>query len=80
MSRTIAIRNLDFFIDEQLLTLIFCEFGLILKIDLLRDDISRTSRGEAFIEFKDLSAAEASVQKMHDSVLNGRKIQVQQEL
>jgi len=76
MSQILCIKNLDFFIDEDGLRLILRKFGKLLSVHLVRDQITRTSRGTAFVEFEDDTDAEVCIQEMDGKVIEHRMISV----
>lgn len=76
MSQVICIKNLDFFVDEDRLSHLFGKFGRLLSVHLMKDEISRTSQGTAYVEFEHDEDAQESIDNMNGRVVDNRMISV----
>lgn len=71
---TVYISNLDFSLTNSDLFTIFSTFGKVAKVTILKDRVSRQSRGVAFILFVSRDDAVKAVQGINGKVLNGRTL------
>lgn len=63
-------------LTELELERVFEPFGELVAVDLLRDEVSGTSRGVAFIQYKRSAAARAALEGLNGFELAGRAIRI----
>lgn len=69
----VFVKNFGETVDDGSLKEMFEKFGEITSAVVAKGEDGK-SKGHGFINFKDASAAEAAVQEMHDSDVNGKKL------
>ncbi len=74
--KKIFVGNLPFSMTQDGLQSLFSEFGEITQISLITDRMTGRSKGFAFVEFADESAAQAAIDKMAGYVLEDREMVV----
>ena len=62
--------------DDQKLRDLFSQFGNVTSATVLKDKMTGRSRGFGFVEMENDSEADAAVQALNNSDLDGRKIVV----
>lgn len=72
------IGNLDPSVDEKLIYDTFSSFGTIIKPPrVMRDDVTGSSKGYAFVNFDSFEASDTAIECMHQQYLCNRQIVVQ---
>ncbi|GKC56249.1 U11/U12 small nuclear ribonucleoprotein 31 kDa protein [Tanacetum coccineum] len=71
---TVYVSNLDYGLTNSDLFTIFSTFGKVAKVTILRDRVSRESRGVAFVLFVVREDAVKAVKGVNGKVLNGRTL------
>lgn len=71
---TVYVGNLPFSLTNNDLHKVFDKFGKIAKVTILRDKVTRTSKGVAFIQFVDRDSANTCCKSVNEKVLFERKI------
>ena len=72
----IFIGNLSFDTTEQKLNEIFAPFGEVRSVKIVSDQYTRRSRGFAFVEMADDTAANNAISQLNDTSVDGRMILV----
>ena len=68
--------NLPFSIDEARLQSLFAEFGNVTSAKIIMDRDSGRSKGFGFVEMASSQEAQAAIQKMNGSEIDGRALTV----
>jgi cold-inducible RNA-binding protein len=76
MGRKLFVGNLSFNTDERHLEEVFQAIGPVDSVNIVRDQMTGRARGFAFIEMQSDELAQAAIQKLNDTDLDGRKIAV----
>jgi len=76
MGRKLFVGNLPFSTDERRLQEIFSAVGPVDTVNIVRDQMTGRARGFAFVEMQTDEAAQAAIQKLNDTDLDGRKMAV----
>lgn len=70
----IYLGNLDFRITEQQISQLFDEYSSFTSVKMINDRETGRFKGFAFVEVEDQAEAEAAIEKLHGSEVNGRSI------
>jgi RNA-binding protein 23/39 len=73
-AQKVYIGNLDPSVSQELLYSIFSKFGFLDKVAIQLDPITGTSRGFAFLSFRDPKDANLAIHTMNSQVLAGRPL------
>jgi cold-inducible RNA-binding protein len=76
MGRKLFVGNLSFSTDERRLEETFTAVGPVDSVNIVRDQMTGRARGFAFVEMQSEEAAQAAIQKLNETELDGRKIAV----
>lgn len=71
---TVYVSNLDYTLTNSDIYTIFSTFGKVGKVTILKDRLSRRSRGVAFVLFVSPDDARRAVAEMHGKLLNKRTL------
>ena len=72
----IYVGNLSFQTTEQALSDLFGEHGTVNNVSIITDRISGRSRGFAFVEMAEASAADNAIRALDGSDMGGRSLRV----
>lgn len=75
---SIFVAKLDFGVDNQQLKALFEKHGTVLKANVAMDRETGKSRGFGFVEMSDKSEAQAAIEALDGSEVNGRPIAVKE--
>jgi RNA recognition motif-containing protein len=76
MGRKLFVGNLSFNTDERRLEELFQSVGAVDTVNIVRDQMTGRARGFAFVEMQSDEDAQAAIQKLNDTELDGRKLAV----
>jgi len=72
----IYVSNLSFAVRDEDLREYFAEYGEVASAKVIMDKISNRSRGFAFVEMPDDTAAQKAIQELDGATVDGRSIKV----
>ena len=72
--KKLFIGNLPYTTTQDQLTEMFSPHGEIVELNLISDRFSGRSKGIAFVEYTTEEAAQAAIEALHESEIDGRKI------
>jgi cold-inducible RNA-binding protein len=76
MGRKLFVGNLSFNTDERRLEELFVSIGPVDTVNIVRDQMTGRARGFAFVEMKSDEDAQAAIERLNDTELDGRKLAV----
>jgi cold-inducible RNA-binding protein len=76
MGRKLFVGNLPFRTDERQLQELFEAVGPVETVNVVRDQMTGRARGFAFVEMQTEEGAQAAIQKLNETEMEGRKIAV----
>lgn len=68
--------NLPYKITEDELRQVFLEFGPVNTVNIIKDRETGNSKGFAFVEMSNATAAEKAIQQLNGNSVGGRNIRV----
>ena len=74
--KNIFVGNLDFGATEESIRALFEPYGEVERVNLMRDRDTGRSRGFAFVEMADASAADNAIAALNGTNLGGRALNV----
>jgi RNA recognition motif-containing protein len=72
----IYVSNLSFAVRDEDLREYFAEYGEVASAKVIMDKVSNRSRGFAFVEMPDDTAAQKAIQELDGAMVDGRSIKV----
>jgi cold-inducible RNA-binding protein len=76
MAKNLYVGNLNYDTTESTLRTLFEELGAIESINVIMDRMTGRSRGFAFVEMVEESAAQEAIAKLDGQMVDGRNIRV----
>ena len=76
MSKKLYVGNLDYATTEAELSDLFAGVGEVLSVNLITDRMTGRSRGFAFVEMAEASAAQQAINELNGKTLGERQIKV----
>lgn len=76
MGTKLYVGNLSYEVTEEQLKELFSGAGSVVSVDLITDRQSGRSKGFAFVEMGSDDAAKAAIEKLNNTDLEGRKLNV----
>lgn len=74
--KKLFVGSLPWAVDDQKLNELFSQFGKVVSAVVLMDKMTGRSRGFGFVEMEVDSEADAAIEKLNGSDMDGRKIVV----
>jgi len=74
----IYVGNLSYAMTEDKLRDVFAEYGEVSKVTIISDRHTGRSKGFGFVEMDSDDEAQAAIEKLNDTDLDGRNIKVNQ--
>jgi len=72
----IYVSNLSFAVQDEDLREFFAEYGEVSSVKVITDKFTNRSRGFAFVEMPDETAAQKAIQELDGATVDGRTIKV----
>ena len=72
----IYVANLSFAVKDEDLRSYFAEYGEVSSAKVIQDKLTNRSRGFAFVEMPDDTAAEKAIKELDGAMVDGRSIKV----
>ena len=72
----IYVSNLSFAVQDEDLKEFFAEYGEVSSVKVITDKFTNRSRGFAFVEMPDETAAQKAIQELDGATVDGRTIKV----
>jgi cold-inducible RNA-binding protein len=76
MSKKLYVGNLDYATTEHALNEVFAEAGEVVSVNLITDRMTGRSRGFAFVEMAEASAAQKAIDTLNGKAVGERQIKV----
>ena len=76
MPKKLYVGNLDYATTEAELSNLFREVGEVISVNLITDRMTGRSRGFAFVEMAEASAAQQAIAELNGKTLGQRQIKV----
>jgi len=76
MNKRLYVGNLSYQTTEATLSNLFGAIGEVISVDLITDRMTGRSRGFAFVEMAEQSAAQEAINQLNGKTVNGRDIKV----
>jgi cold-inducible RNA-binding protein len=76
MSKKLYVGNLDYATTEHALNDVFAEAGEVVSVNLITDRMTGRSRGFAFVEMAEASAAQKAIDTLNGKAVGERQIKV----
>jgi len=72
----IYVSNLGFGVQSEELNKQFARYGEVASVNVVMDKVTNRSRGFAFVEMRDTTAAEKAIRELDGISMDGRTIKV----
>jgi cold-inducible RNA-binding protein len=76
MAKKLYVGNLDYTTTEASLSELFASVGEVLSVNLITDRMTGRSRGFAFVEMAEASAAQRAIDELNGKMVGQRQIKV----
>jgi len=73
---TLFVYNIPQYSDDNLLYQLFCPFGAISSVKIIRDESTQLCKGYGFVAFATLENAQAAILALNGYKMNGKSLQV----
>ena len=76
MSKKLYVGNLDYSTTDTVLNDLFAQVGEVVSVNLVTDRMTGRSRGFAFVEMAEASAAQKAIDELNGKTVGERQIKV----
>ena len=76
MGKKLYVGNLDYATTEHSISELFAGVGEVVSVNLITDRMSGRSKGFAFVEMAEASAAKEAINQLNGKTVDGRTIKV----
>jgi RNA recognition motif-containing protein len=76
MSKKLYVGNLDYATTDTVLNDLFAQVGEVVSVNLITDRMTGRSRGFAFVEMAEASAAQKAIDELNGKTVGERQIKV----
>jgi cold-inducible RNA-binding protein len=76
MAKKLYVGNLDYTTTEGTLSELFASVGEVLSVNLITDRMTGRSRGFAFVEMAEASAAQRAIDELNGKMVGQRQLKV----
>ena len=76
MTKKLYVGNLDYSTTEPVLNELFSQIGEVVSVNLITDRMTGTSKGFAFVEMAESSAAKNAIDQLNGKTVGERTIKV----
>jgi cold-inducible RNA-binding protein len=76
MSKKLYVGNLNYNTDATTLEGVFSQYGEIVSVNVVTDKMTGRARGFAFVEMESDDAAQAAIDSLNGTELDGRQLRV----
>ena len=76
MSKKLYVGNLDYATTQGTLSQLFEAVGEVISVNLITDRMTGRSKGFAFVEMAEQSAAQEAINQLNGQMVDGRSIKV----
>jgi RNA recognition motif-containing protein len=76
MSQKIYVGNLNYTTTESSLSSVFAQFGQVESAAIVKDRYTEQSKGFGFVEMTDAEAAQAAINALNGTEIDGRRVRV----
>jgi len=76
MSKKLYVGNLDYATTDTILNDLFAEVGEVVSVNLVTDRMTGRSRGFAFVEMAEASAAQRAIDELNGKTVGERQLKV----
>jgi len=76
MSKKLYVGNLDYATTDTILNDLFAQVGEVVSVNLITDRMTGRSRGFAFVEMAEASAAQKAIDELNGKTVGERQIKV----
>ena len=76
MTKKLYVGNLDYSTTEPVLNELFSQIGEVVSVNLITDRMTGTSKGFAFVEMAESSAAKNAIDQLNGKTVGERAIKV----
>jgi RNA recognition motif-containing protein len=78
VTKKLYVGNLDYSTTEMTLNELFSQVGEVVSVNLITDRMTGRSKGFAFVEMSESSAAKAAIEQLNGKMVGARPIKVDQ--
>ena len=72
----IYVSNLGFNVDRDELKKLFSPYGIVASVNIILDGLTNRSRGFAFIQMPNATAAQKAMRELNGRIMDGRPVRL----